>query len=312
MGLVDFQGGMQDALRQMVLDRIEAQKVAQAQKMAESRLALEQANQQFARERFGIDRQADQEAALLDQQAALRKEMREGEAHTAGMEKHRAEMGAIRTKSLADEEARYLGPEIDRQKEEREYAHAKQMKELELAGQKEVAGIRTRAAQDLASQRAEDRPDKPATQGEFTAAAYAGRMEQAERHLAALDPSINKMSLPSFELQVRSPVSALQSKDMQSYMQASRNFINAVLRRESGAVISPSEFAEARKQYLQQPGDTLETRAQKRANRQYVMATMKRSAGKAYEAPMEPGAGDGADSEFDFVPGRGLVPRGSR
>ena len=301
MGLVDFQGGMQDALRQMVLDRIEAQKVAQAQKMAESRLAMEQANQQFARERLGV---ADQ--------AAIRQEARAAETHAAGIEKHAAEMGAIRTKTRADEEARFLGPEQARQKEERGYAHAEKMQKGVLAGQKEVAGIRTRGAQDLARQRAEDRPDKPATQGEFTSAAYAGRMEQAERHLAELDPSIEKMSLPSFELQARSPVSALQSKDMQSYMQASRNFINAVLRRESGAVISPSEFAEARKQYLQQPGDTPETRAQKRANRQYVMATMKRSAGKAYEAPIEPGAGDGADSEFDFVPGRGLVPRGSR
>ena len=306
MGLVDFQGGMQDALRQMVLDRIEAQKVAQAQKMAESRLAMEQANQQFVRERFGIEHQAEQEAALLDRQAALRKETREGVAQAMAREKHAAEMGALRTTTRANEETRMLGPEQARQKEERGYLHAEKMQKGVLAGQKEVAGLRIRAAE-------EGREAKEPTQGQFTSAAYAGRMEQAERHLAALDPSINKMSLPSFELQLRSPVSAFQSKDMQSYMQASRNFINAVLRRESGAVISPSEFAEARKQYLQQPRDTSETRAQKRANRQYVIATMKRSGGRAYEAPIAPAADTGeAGTEFDFVPGRGLVPRGGR
>jgi len=57
------------------------------------------------------------------------------------------------------------------------------------------------------------------------------------------------------------------SKDQQSIEQAQRDFINAVLRRESGAVISPGEFTNAQKQYFPQPGDSLKVLAQKRANR---------------------------------------------
>jgi hypothetical protein len=59
----------------------------------------------------------------------------------------------------------------------------------------------------------------------------------------------------------------LVSSGFQKYDQAARDFINAVLRRESGAVISESEFANARVQYLPQPGDSKEKLAQKQRNR---------------------------------------------
>jgi hypothetical protein len=128
---------------------------------------------------------------------------------------------------------------------------------------------------------------KDPNQAQFTASGYAGRMEQAESTFQTLESDVAGMNLLSFEAQQRVPA-ALQSATMQSYMQAARNFINAVLRRESGAVISPSEFAEARQQYLPQPGDTPETLAQKSNNRQYVFSTMKRASGPAYEAPVKP------------------------
>lgn len=41
--------------------------------------------------------------------------------------------------------------------------------------------------------------------------------------------------------------------------QLSRDIINAILRRESGAVISEEEFSNARKQYIPQPGDSPDT-----------------------------------------------------
>jgi hypothetical protein len=40
---------------------------------------------------------------------------------------------------------------------------------------------------------------------------------------------------------------------MQSQKQAEQNFINAILRKESGAAISPSEYKNAEKQYFPQP-----------------------------------------------------------
>ena len=131
------------------------------------------------------------------------------------------------------------------------------------------------------------RPPPPPTAGQEAAGGYAGRLAQAEPTLLDLEPKIIGMSWASFAAQEKLP-SAFQSATVQSYAQAARNFINAVLRRESGAVISPSEFSEARKQYLPVPGDTPATLAQKTANRAYVFASLKRAAGRAYVPPSEP------------------------
>jgi len=70
------------------------------------------------------------------------------------------------------------------------------------------------------------------------------------------------------------------TEDGQKYDQARRNFINAVLRRESGAVISPEEFANAEKQYFPQPGDGKDVIAQKRLNRDTTIQGLKISSGQ--------------------------------
>jgi hypothetical protein len=67
--------------------------------------------------------------------------------------------------------------------------------------------------------------------------------------------------------------------------QAQRNFINAILRQESGAAIGASEFENARKQYFPQPGDTPEVIAQKAANRRTAISGLARSAGGNYTPP---------------------------
>lgn len=64
---------------------------------------------------------------------------------------------------------------------------------------------------------------------------------------------------------------ALKSSDRQQYEQAQRDFVNSVLRRESGAAIGKDEFDSASKQYFPQPGDSQEVVAQKSANRQTVV-----------------------------------------
>lgn len=74
----------------------------------------------------------------------------------------------------------------------------------------------------------------------------------------------------------------LVSEDFQKLDQAKRDFVNAILRRESGAVISDEEFDNANKQYFPQPGDTKETIAQKARNRRLVIESMARDAGPTY------------------------------
>jgi len=73
------------------------------------------------------------------------------------------------------------------------------------------------------------------------------------------------------------------SDDFQNFDQARRNFINAQLRRESGAVISPEEFRNANQQYFPQPGDNDSVLKQKTQNRRTAIEAMERSAGPTYK-----------------------------
>jgi hypothetical protein len=73
----------------------------------------------------------------------------------------------------------------------------------------------------------------------------------------------------------------LLSPQDQQAEQAQRNFINAVLRRESGAVISPDEFSNANTQYFNQPGDSQEVKDQKKANRREAIDGLKRAIGSS-------------------------------
>jgi len=79
----------------------------------------------------------------------------------------------------------------------------------------------------------------------------------------------------------------------QSFLQAERNFINAVLRRESGAVISDEEFKNARQQYIPQPGDSAQVISQKKRNRETVLNSLARDAGPSYKLPASSMQGSG-------------------
>lgn len=68
-----------------------------------------------------------------------------------------------------------------------------------------------------------------------------------------------------------------RTEGFQKLDQAQRNFVNAVLRKESGAAISPSEFDSASKQYFPQPGDGPDVIRQKAQNRATAIAAMKRT-----------------------------------
>lgn len=71
-------------------------------------------------------------------------------------------------------------------------------------------------------------------------------------------------------------------EERQKYDQAKRDFINAQLRRESGAAISASEFDSADKQYFPVPGDSAEVIKQKAQNRRAAVEAMGRESGGSY------------------------------
>lgn len=81
---------------------------------------------------------------------------------------------------------------------------------------------------------------------------------------------------------------------MQKYEQAQRDFVNAVLRPESGATITDTEFANAKKQYFPQVGDTPAVIKQKQESREREIKTLQAMAGpgaKQFPEIKRPGAG---------------------
>lgn len=134
--------------------------------------------------------------------------------------------------------------------------------------------------------------EKPPTAGQETTALYASRLKQSNDVFDKLENYINKQGISeATQGSLPDSLNFIKSADMQSYQQAQKNFLNAVLRRESGAVISPSEFQNGRQQYFPQPGDKPDVLAQKKANRDLVMKNFIASSKDAY-VPYKESSGD--------------------
>lgn len=119
---------------------------------------------------------------------------------------------------------------------------------------------------------------KPLNDTQAKALLFGTRMQEANKALESLNYSpaaINSKaaaeSLPLIGGVAGVVGNAMLSDQSQQAEQAQRDFINAVLRRESGAVISDSEFSNARRQYFPQPNDKKENLAQKARNRQLAI-----------------------------------------
>lgn len=129
----------------------------------------------------------------------------------------------------------------------------------------------------------------PMTEGQANAALYADRMRNSEKIIAATE----KAGL-NFGEKAKSSVPGvgnfMVSEDYQKFDQARRDFINAVLRRESGAVISAEEFENGNKQYFPQPGDGPEVLKQKVENRRIAIEGISRAAGSSYKPDAAPAA----------------------
>lgn len=125
---------------------------------------------------------------------------------------------------------------------------------------------------------------KAPTEGQAKALAFASRMQVADEILGELAasgkrlPNLAKQGLEQVPLiggALGMGANLFSTADQQQIEQAQRDFINAVLRRESGAAISMGEFANARQQYFPQPGDAPQVLAQKAANRQTAIEGFK-------------------------------------
>ena len=123
----------------------------------------------------------------------------------------------------------------------------------------------------------------PMSDGQANAATYADRMAAAEQILS--DPQIIAAGMDT-QNKVLGSVPGVGNfmvpEDYQRFEQAQRDFVNAVLRKESGAVISDEEFDNARRQYFPQPGDSPAVLEQKAKNRATALSGIRRAAGPGY------------------------------
>jgi hypothetical protein len=141
---------------------------------------------------------------------------------------------------------------------------------------------------------------KTPTEFQGKSAAFGLRATEADKILNALKYSpaaINsKASVSSWPI-VGGALGAATNKfgltqSDQRAEQSQRDFINAVLRQESGAAIADSEFDNARKQYFPQPGDGADVIKQKARARQLSIQGLQMNAGHAaLTAPPANGGG---------------------
>jgi hypothetical protein len=87
------------------------------------------------------------------------------------------------------------------------------------------------------------------------------------------------------------------SDSSQKAEQAQRNFVNAVLRQESGAAIGQSEFENAKRQYFPQPGDSAAVIKQKANNRKTAIDGLNTMAG-----PLGKSGSGGKVIDFNDLP----------
>lgn len=151
--------------------------------------------------------------------------------------------------------------------------------------QNELGRERLKQQKDIAKMKYDAKANEPTTykSDQYKAAGFGLRMQEATKELDIItgegyDPtSLSSGADKSFLVP-----DLYKSENTKRYSQAQANFINANLRRESGAAISPTEFSSANKQYFPQVGDTDKVLSQKKRNRKQSLAMMKAEAGGAF------------------------------
>lgn len=137
---------------------------------------------------------------------------------------------------------------------------------------------------------ADGKAEKPLTEFQGKSLGYGQRAANAHEILngvgqdGQVQPGLIKRGLEAIPVvggALGTLANSTQSAAQQQVEQAQRDFVNAVLRQESGAAISTGEFDNARKQYFPQPGDSPEVIAQKKQNREIAISGFAESAGPA-------------------------------
>jgi hypothetical protein len=194
--------------------------------------------------------------------------------------KQQMTQGGLSLKEQVEQVWKQKGYDLDVRKVDESARHNKAQEGLtaraqNLADSRAREGLAQAESQFQRTQAAAS--DKPLNDVQSKALLFGSRMQEADKVIGKLissgtkTPSLIKQaaeSVPGIGGALGMAANATVASDSQQQMeQAQRDFINATLRRESGAVISEAEFDNARKQYFPQPGDSPAVMAQKAKNR---------------------------------------------
>lgn len=123
--------------------------------------------------------------------------------------------------------------------------------------------------------------DQPLTESQGNATAYALRAEQSDGIIKQLQgEGFNPAEYPGVRNRLAGgPLNILAPDKAQQYNAAKKNFVTAVLRKESGAAISQSEFENEDQKYFPQPGDGQPVIEQKRKARELAIRALRIQSG---------------------------------
>jgi hypothetical protein len=146
-----------------------------------------------------------------------------------------------------------------------------------------------------------DESEKPLSEGQAKAVLFSSRMQAADRIMGELARKGASTTIPGATKNsaIGDVITAVSSPEQQQLVQAKRDFVNAVLRRESGAVISPEEFANAERQYFPQIGDARPVIEQKAKNRRAAIEGMRADVPKSRQSEVDRISGGGRPEQAD-------------
>lgn len=123
---------------------------------------------------------------------------------------------------------------------------------------------------------------KKVNENEGKAYSFFNRMKEVEKELTSdvLSSYVPDVS-PGAWIQGVVP-ERLRSDKSKRFMNAAKNWVTAKLRRESGAAISPTEFATDYQVYFPAPGDSPDEIKRKKATRDLITTDMGRESGNAF------------------------------
>ncbi len=122
--------------------------------------------------------------------------------------------------------------------------------------------------------------DKPLTEYQGKAVTFGTRAAQSHNILNALESNVSPTAVVASR-RGGMAVNWMLDPQTRQVEQAQRDFINAVLRQESGAAIGKEEYESAARQYFPEPNDPPEVVAQKRASREAQIRGFTKQAGPA-------------------------------